>query len=484
MKNLLGFLMFFLLLLQQPCGVFAGEALELVLSQAVSIALKENLSLKSEGLNIPFAQAEVLVREGEFDPSFNLGLSQDYAKIDSVSSLIPSERRQTDGFASFAGKLKTGTQYELRWDNARVKSNLGFLTVNPYYSSETALRLSQPLLKGWGMSVQTANIDVARKNIDISSYRERKKAEDIILQTARAYWDLYFRKKDVEVSHLSLRLSEAVSKEVSEKIDVGVLAPIEASEAEANVYARKQELILAEKAMRDAEDTLKKILNFHDWSKAIVPVEEPRVEAVADIEEPYQDILNRRWEYKSSLTELRNRETIRNFYKNQVLPDLSVFGSAGLDGVNDGYSNAVSDMGSTDFYSWELGVNLTVPIGNNAARGNYRKALYEEEKAKLAVSETEQSVIYEVREARRASRVAFDTWEAAVKKREATQKRYEAERERFAVGLAVLNDVLRLEVDYSRSLSQEYFAITAYVFSLVKLDQATGRVLERFAQGQ
>ena len=58
------------------------------------------------------------------------------------------------------------------------------------------------------------------------------------------------------------------------RVRAGVAAPVEVTQAEAQEAARVQDVILAEKAVRDGEDTLKVILNLPGsggWGQEIQP---------------------------------------------------------------------------------------------------------------------------------------------------------------------------------------------------------------------
>ncbi len=479
MRKVLLLLYIFTIFLGSKAG---AQDIRLTLKDAVDTALRENLALKTEGLNVSSARADVLSREGEFDTIFNTTGYQAYQRLETPNLFIPSLTIDSVWSIGFMGKYYTGTQYDLQWRSERLKTNFPaeFQPVNPYYSSDLVLTVTQPLLKNRGMSVQKASLDVAKGNVKISGYQERRRAEQIALQTAQAYWDLYFRIRDIEVARLGLKSAESILKEVKEKIKVGALAPVEVYQSEADVYGRREELIAAEKSLMDAEDSIRRLLNLSDWTSPIVPLEEPAAQKTGVAEEPMADIFARRPDHKAALVSLRNAVTAKRFYRNQLLPDLSFIGQAGLDGQRGNYSDAISDMGSARYNDWQLGVGLKIPLENRSAKGQYQKAVYEEEKAKINLADLEQGIRSEVREARRGVQAAREALDAAEKKAFATKKRFDAERARFSVGLAILNAVIRFEYDYSRSQSDQYRALASYAYSVMKLEQVSGTILKRF----
>ncbi len=117
---------YFLLLISDA---FSTEKLELTLEEAIDIALKENLSLTEERLNPLISEADIKVKEGEFEPGLNLSLSESYKKRQAASILPGAEERLLSYDLTFGGKMDTGTTYELKWNNDRIRGT-GYLLKN------------------------------------------------------------------------------------------------------------------------------------------------------------------------------------------------------------------------------------------------------------------------------------------------------------------------------------------------------------------
>ena len=90
--------------------------------------------------------------------------------------------------------------------------------------------------------------------------------------------------------------------------------------------------------------------------------------------------------------ELQGRNLTARIQENQLLPRVDLVGNFGLNGLSgdpvpvevDGelvttpftgsYGKALDRMTSTDFYSFQAGVELEIPIGNAAAKAQYAQA--------------------------------------------------------------------------------------------------------------
>lgn len=480
-------LLAFITLILAPCPPSsAREKLELTLSEAVGISLRENLSIAEEDILFRITGAEVTVSEGEFDPAVTFEVNHSYEKVQSVTTFISAEEKLTTYGVSLGGKVKTGTSYELALSSSKTEvSQTPFLLLNPYYKTNLDLTLTQPILKGFGRGVQESAIVVARKNLEIAGLRTEHRVMEIMADTVGAYWELYFARGDLEVAELSLDLAEKTLREVQAKIDAGSLAPVEIYSAEAEVAIREENLLKARKAVSDAEDALKAVLNFKDWYKEIVPVEVPPEPAGApELEALLTAALANRRDYRQSLEEQKSKEILRKFQKNQKLPELNLIAGAGLNGLNENQGGALDSAASGDYYSWQVGLSLTMPINNRTAAGNYLKAKYEEEMARLDTDILRQNITVEVREALRALTLARESVKATGKTRVASEKRLNAEQERFRLGMAILNDVLRFQEDYATALSSEKRALIDYAKAAVNLKKATGTLLENQGAGQ
>jgi outer membrane protein TolC len=168
---------------------------------------------------------------------------------------------------------------------------------------------------------------------------------------------------------------------------------------------------------------------------------------------------------------------MRNYYKNQMLPELDLVGSTGLSGLSNSYGSAFESATDRDFHSWEIGVTLEIPLGNRAQKGQYQRAQLEAELAELGIKEIKQQITVDVRTALRAVELARESVRASARSKVASEKRLEAEEERFRLGMATLNDVLTYQQEYADAIASEQRAIADYASASVSLRRASGTLL-------
>jgi len=476
------FLIFFvsIFFLSQGISYSQDKTLNLTLKDAISIALKRNLSIAESKEILGSSTADVLIREGEFDPAFKAGLNLSNTKSPTVSVVASEEERATSYEVGFGGKLRTGTIYELKWSGGKVKrSETPFLKTNPYYFSDLSLSLTQPLLKGFGRPIQESNLEVAKNSVSISTLNLRNRASAVITDTASAYWGLYRAKSALKSAELSLELAKSLQAEIKARIEAGALAPVEIYKADAEVAIRQEALISARKAVYDAEDALRSIMNIEDWDVEIeissVP-QEPE-EIFEEFSTAFDEALQSRPDYKSALIEKKNRSILKEYFNNQRLPSLDLSVSSGLSGINGSFGGAFDETTSGDYYSWMVGLTLNIPLENKTARGSYLKARHEEEIAEINLRALRQKIASEVREAIRAVRLSRESVLAARATLSASKTRLEAEQEKFKLGMATINDVLSFQREYSNSISALDKALSEYSEAVLMLKKAKGEIL-------
>lgn len=460
--------------------VLGQERLELTLGEAIAAALSRNLSVEEERLLQQIGEADIVEAKGEFDPAFRAGVSAGDRKDPSVTTIVSTREKTVDYEASLGGKIQTGTEYDLSVEGSRVeRSATPFLLINPYYSSELLITITQPLARGFGKKVQESRVRAAEADLEAARLRAEHHAMELISETAAAYWELYFARGNLEAAEISLDLAGKTLEEVRAKIDAGTLAPVEIYKAEAEAAMREERFLSARKAVFDAEDALRAIMNTTEWHGDIVPVERPPEPAQAPaLEALLGDAFANRRDLMQAHSELRSREIMERYYKNQTLPELDIVGSVGTSGLEGtSFGDAFEGATQGDFYSWKIGLALEVPIGNRAQKGRYARARHETELAELKIRKLRQEITVEVREALRALELARESIRASARSKIASEKRLEAEEERFRLGMATLNDVLRFQEEYADAISSEKRAIADYASSSVRLRRASGTLM-------
>src|SRR5262249_44170696 len=130
------------------------------------------------------------------------------------------------------------------------------------YTSDITLRATQPLLKNFGSEVTKTQILIAQNNLTISKEDFRRQVISTTSLIQQAYWDLVFRRQDLEVQKQQLTLGQKLLDQIRKQVAVGTLAPLDVLQAETNIARIEERILVADNALRAAEDRLKRVMNF------------------------------------------------------------------------------------------------------------------------------------------------------------------------------------------------------------------------------
>jgi len=487
-----------------------GKKVDLSLKQAIEMAVERNLDVMFERVNPLIKQQDIRNEKSRFDPSYYLKSNFEKTIKPTGTDLAGTPTAVNKNFrwdTGFKGEIATGTDYSLDFTNIRQKTNSSFTNLNPSYTSEIKLNITQPLLKDFGLSVNKTNIVIANNNRTKSVHKLKDSIIRVVSDVEETYWDLVYSRNDLRVKELSLKRADDFLERTQKQVDVGTLAPIDIVQAEAEVAARKEGVIVAETNIRNAEDRLKQLINIVDaegWDVQIIPLDKPQFKAIPiDLNVTIQTALSKRPDISQAKISLENSIISKKFAKNQLLPTLNFVGSFAINGLSgqkrpssfgtqdptvvfdrsdnplgESYEETLQRIGTGNYYSWLVGIELDIPLGNRAAKSRYVKSSLENEQAVINLNNTRQKAIVDIRTAVRNVQTNIKRINTTTKASELAREKLEAEEKKYEVGMSTAHDVLEFQEDVATAESNKLKAIIDYNKSLVSLDKASGTTLE------
>ncbi len=489
-----------------PIFIFSQDSkVEITLEDCIVRALKTNLDVSVQLYNPRIAEVSILQAQSAFSPSLSLNSNwsennrKAYTILDGAS-VVNSDYANIS--LSLQKKFELGTSVTFSVGTNRSYSNSSFSTYNPSYNSQFRVEVRQPLLKDFGYQINTYQIKVASNTHNMSLHQLKSNLINLVYNVEQAYWNLIFSMEDLKVKQQSLKLAKDLLEKNRLQVKVGTLPPMDVLAAEAEVAMREGDVIVAESAVKNAEDTLKRYLNFEqeEWGKELVPVSKPEYEnKELNLEELINVAIKSRPELIQAELDLKNKQLNVNHAKNQLLPSLVLVGTYYSNGVSgdipiydsaDPFNRQIIGKikGSTSdslkeafrnlYKNYAIGLTLTYPLFNSVERANYARAQLEEEQASLQFKNLKQQIIVEARTAVRDVETTLKRLEAAKAARELAEKKLQAEEKKLAVGLSTNYQVLQFQRDLATAQTSELRAIIDYKLALSKLDRALGRTLE------
>ena len=407
----------------------------------------------------------------------------------------------------------TGTEFTFRhnvdYDSNNAPSNL-FASA---WQANIETEFRHPLLQGSGIKFnriagpsQTPGIYngvlLARVNTDIELADFEMSVRNLVSNIENAYWDLYFAYRDLDARIAARDASLDTWRRIHALYEAGRRG----GEAEKEAQAREQFFRFQEEVQNAlsgrlidgtrtgngsgggtfrgnggvhvAERRLRRLIGLPPSDGRLLrPSTEP-VTAPVHFDWPQitSETVIRRAELRRQRFETRRRELEWIASKNFLLPRLDTvgryrwrgFGNELLDsdGGNAPFDNAYENLTTGNFQEWQLGVELTVPIGYRRAFAAKRNAELQLHRERAILREQERQVIHDVSDAvaemNRAyvvSQTSYNRFDAAQSQLAAVKAAFEAEK----APLDLLLDAQRRLADsksrYFRSLAEHAVAV-------------------------
>ena len=165
------------------------------------------------------------------------------------------------GNFSYNQGFATGANLSVGYNNNRLTSNNTFNALSPQLSSNFRAQISQPLLNGFGWNLNTRNIRIAKNNREITDVAFRQQVISTVVQIQNIYWTLVSAFENVKVNEESVALAEKTLSDNQKQVEIGTLAPIEVVRAQSQVSANKQQLIVAQTNLQLQELLMKNAIS-------------------------------------------------------------------------------------------------------------------------------------------------------------------------------------------------------------------------------
>ncbi len=397
--------------------------------------------------------------------------------------------------------FSTGTQVSLAFNNNHQSLNSLRNIYNPFTGSSLGLTVTQPLLRGFGASLNRRFIQIAKNDRKITSLLFEQQLIATVYGVIRLYTDLVALDEDLKVKTEAVALAEKLFTDTKSQVDEGTLAPVEMTRANAALFSSRQELINARGLLEEQEAILKTVLTKTGnqdpavQAARIIPTDSLTIPEKEQIQ-PIQDLLAaavaNRPDLNQAGLQIENSEIGLKGSRNALRPQMDLVGVAqnnGLAGaVNPlspsadaaligGYGSALDQIFTRKFPTYGIGVQVTLPIRNRIAEADLARDEIQLKQSQIRMRQLQNQARLEVEDALIAMRRARASHEAAVQARVLQEESLAAEQAKFEVGASTSFFVIQYESLLAQAKSTEVAAKSAYVKARTALQRATGTIL-------
>jgi outer membrane protein TolC len=516
-------------------GVDMNNQRPLPLREALSMALDNNKDIEVARENVRIAEFDLQGAHGVYDP--RLSTQAFYERIESpISSFLSGGQNGSTTQTDFTGTLRLegqtpvlGGSYRLDFSSVRLNTNNQFVALNPQYPTTLNFSYTQPLWRGLKIDNSRRQIEIARKNLSLTDAQFRQRAIDTITNVQRAYWDLVFSLRSLQVQRDAVSVARTQLEHNKRMVNEGQLAPIDVVAAEAQISSYEQRVFGALEEVSRAENNLKNLIAKDQksdlWAQSIVPTD-PVDLAAPDVSlaDALKTAMENRPELQQSQVLKEINQIDQRYFKDQTKPAIDLvgtYGSSGLAGavstagVNPftasslqvrqrvdelsllagleplpivppqtfspdllgGYSQSLQNLLANRYGNFKVGVQISLPLRNRTAEANLGRALVEGERIGTQREQLEQTIQVDVRNALQAVRSSQARLRAALSTREANEQQFASEQRKLDAGQSTTFLVLERQTALTESRGLELKAQTDLNKAIADLQRATGNAL-------
>ena len=399
------------------------------------------------------------------------------------------------GFAS-------GAVAGLNFNNNRQSMNSLRSGYNPYTGSTLGLTVTQPLLRGFGTSLNRRYIRIAGNEQKIASLLFQQQLIFTVYGVIRLYTDFVALTEDEKVKLETVALADKLLSDVKTQVEEGTLAQVEMTRANAQVFSTRQDLINARGLREEQEAILKNVITRRGnedpevQAARVIPTDTltiPEGDQIRPIQDLMSDALGHRPDLVQARLQIENSRIGLMGARSLTKPQLDLVGvmqNNGLAGQANpfaapqdpgflgGYGGVLDQIFSRKYPTYGVGVQMTLPIHNRVAEADLVRDELQVKQSEIRLRQLQNQARLEVEDALIAMRRARASYEAAVQARSLQQESLDAEQAKFEVGASTSFFVIQYESLLAQARSTEVAARSSYVKARAALHRAMGTILD------
>ena len=436
------------------------------LAECLSLALKENRTIKNAYLNRVVQKYDLRMAEDTFVPTLvlkpavttsgntpNLGSSPNGINTKptttTTTSLIATEKLPTGGALTATGNFNTAER------NITAKDwNINF---------------TQPLLKDAGFDNGLESVRAAQESEQQYILNLKSTLISTLTTVITSYRTYVQAVKALEITRQSLERSRELVATNRELIAAGRMAAIEIVQSEADLANQELSLLSAENSLDAARLALTKAIDI-DKNTRFSPLAETQILQIPyTMEQAKQLAFLNRTDYQVKLISYEQAKRALIIAKRNRLWQLD---------FSSNYKNDYTSNGS-----WDAGLTLTIPLDNLYRTSNERKNLLEKEIGLKTIendlARQREDIEIEIQNALRSAEMNYRQIKLATLARTLSEKKVEIETEKLKAGRSTNFQLVSYQADLKRAQDAELGAIITYQNALANLDATLGVTLDK-----
>jgi len=428
--------------------------------------------------------------------------------------------------SQIAKTAATGSQFAIRNYTQYDANNAPGNFVPSAWTTWYELEAKHPLLARGGVEFNRLagpgaqpgainGVVIARINADVSLADFEAQVRNFVSDVENTYWDLYFAYRDLDAKVAARNAALETWQLIRALYEQGRRG----GEAEKEAQAREQYFRFQEEAQNALHGKLIDGTRTYNGStggtfratggvyvverrlrlmiglpisdgRLIRPADEPlKAKLIYDWEASLVEALTRRVELRRQKWLIKRREAELAANKNFLMPQLDAvaryrwrgFGDTLLpngEGVGGPFDNAYADLASGRFQEWQVGMEMSFPIGFRRAYAAVRQSELQLARERAVLHEQERSVVFDLSNAIADVDRAYAIVETNLNRRIAAAEQLEAVQAAFEADNATLDLLLEAQRRAADADVAYYRALVEYTLAAKNVQVEKGTLLD------
>jgi outer membrane protein len=359
----------------------------LKLETYLRMVIERNEALQAQLLGTEAGRRRAIAEQGSFEPEWVTSASRQVNKRQNtveqqrnLSGVPVLDERNKLYDTGIEMLTRTGAKVRLGYTLNNFNNNLprfGSLERNPGRTDEwqsfAGASITQPLLKNAGKDATLAALRLAAINSATAFQEYRRQLMVTLAQAESAYWGVYFAQEQLRYLDESVAVAESILNDNQEKLKAGKGAELDVLEAESGVALRRTKRNEARQRYTEATAQL---LIFAGMSpeagkRAWLVADQPGVKLPPlSYRDSWRKSTDLNPDYIIQKQKVEEAEVRFAFARNQLLPELNLKGSYGLNGLGESIGDSFDEVTGASYASWSVGIEFRLPLGGNIRAKN------------------------------------------------------------------------------------------------------------------
>jgi outer membrane protein len=501
-------------------GVDMANQRSMTLNEAIALALENNKDIEVTRKNVKIAEFDLIAAHGVYQPRFTGQSFYERSTVPNVSIFSSNPTTTQSSIVGNAGVTgyvpRFGTVLRGEFNSTRLTTNNPISILSPQNNANMTFSVHQPLFRGRRFDANRRIIEIAKRNLSLTDVQFRQRSIDVIAAVQRAYWDLTYALRNLQVQRDGVRDAKDQLAHSRRLVDEGQLAPIDIVASETQVAVFEQSVYDALNIVAQSENAFKNLISPRRtdglWSESVTPVDSVNLEApTTTFSEALSAALQNRPELEINDAQKDINKIDQRLYRELKKPQIDLvasYSSSGIGGsqnpdFNPNFPTACSvdptspacqqqqanlaaltgspfaGIFQNKYPTYRVGLQFNLPLfGDKTAGAQLGRALVEGERLEVQREQIEQIIQVDVRDAIQTLRTAEARLRSAAISRENTARLYESEQRKLDNGQSDIYRVLERQSALTAARSNELRAQTELNKAISDLQRATGNSLK------